>query len=132
MPELIADPARLVPRSLWEEEPAAVTGFAFRRDGAAVEVVRDGSEFRSSGLDLDQQRVAALAAFLAAPRVEGWLLAARGEPRRTWRVRFGDRVRVLELGPDADQVWVRDAAVPDRVGFLPLRTVRAIEGIVSQ
>jgi hypothetical protein len=134
LPDLIGDPAHLVPREVWREDPAAVSGFVFEREGAVAEIVREGTGFRRvrpAGVDLDVQRIAALVAFLAAPRVEGWLPAAVGPARRTWRVRFGDRVRVLELGADADQVWIREASAPDRVGFLPLRTVRTIEGIVG-
>ncbi len=135
LPSLVSDPASLASRLLWEEDPSAVRRITLERDGATVEIAREGPGFRAvrpPHLQLDPQRVDALVAFLAAPRVEAWMPAAgAGPPRRRWRVELEGRTRLLELGPDADRVWIRDAANPARTGFLPLGTVRRIEAVVG-
>jgi hypothetical protein len=134
LPALLSDPEALASRTLWKEDPEAVRRVTLERDGGTVEIVRAGASFRAvrpAHLELDPQRVGALVAFLAAPRVDAWMAVDAGRPRRTWRVDLGDRTRVLELGPDADQVWVRDAADPTRIGVLPVGTVRRIEAVVG-
>jgi len=135
LPALVSDPASLASRVLWKDDPAAVRRITFERDGGSVEIAREGEGFRAvrpPHLELDPQRVGALVAFLASPRVEAWMPAAdAGLPRRRWRIELEDRTRVLELGPDADRVWLRDAANPGRTGFLPLGTVRRIEAVLG-
>jgi hypothetical protein len=135
LPALVSDPASLASRTLWRDDPTSVRRVTFERDGAVVEIVREGAGFRAvrpARLELDPQRVGALVAFLAAPRVEGWIDGSDLEPaRRRWRIRTGERERVLELGPDADRVWIRDSADPSRTGFLPLGTVRRIEAVLG-
>jgi len=135
LPALVSDPGTLASRLLWKEEPGAIRRVTLDHDGATVEIAREGEGFRAvrpAHLELDPQRVGALVSFLASPRVEAWTPAADpGPPRRTWRVELDGRARVLELGPDADRVWIREAANPARIGFLSLGTVRRIEAVLG-
>ncbi|MEZ4241265.1 MAG: hypothetical protein R3F59_34930 [Myxococcota bacterium] len=92
------------------------------RQGDGWAVLRPGN------VDVDDVRAEAVAALLAAPRVDAWatiLASEAGFPTdHRWTVTTDVATRVLSLGtPDGDAVWIRDEAHPERIGRLSARTV---------
>ncbi len=133
---LASAPASLADRALWAGVPADVTRLEVRSDARSGLLERDSEGWRvvrPPNVDVDPRRADAAAEWLAAPRVDAWASGGAAFPsRHEWRVTLGGRVRTLELGassPDGQRIAIRDAADPDRIGWIDARIVSGIEAI---
>ena len=122
----VADPATFADRALWAL--ARVDRVELVGPVASGELVRDGDGWalrRPANVDLDPARAEALASWLLSPRVARWGGPVDGFGERV--VVHGDQTRILELGPiDGDQIAIRAADQPDRVGWIDVRVARGI------
>ena len=138
LPELLVGaPRSLADRALWSvpvDEVARVELLSAERQGV---LERDGAGWRvvrPVHVDVDPRRAAAAAEWLATPRVVAWSDApgaSHGFPSsHRWRITTGLQVRTIELGtPAGARVPVRDAAAPERIGWIDARIVAGIEAI---
>src|SRR5262249_43073518 len=122
----VADPATFADRALWSVDQ--VDQIELRGPGRDGDLVRDGANWilrRPNNVDLDPERAAAVASWLAHPRVPRWGADAGSCPPKGGAP--GGGTHPLELAaPTDDTTAVRSADRPGAVGVIDSRVARGL------